>query len=96
MSILNDYAVKVIADQRQREFQAEAANARLARMAAGERQVWWRRLGRAFAPAVATSPEATPATSSATVDRATVAVATTPDIEQSRPVDLREKQLVSH
>jgi hypothetical protein len=44
MSYYNDYAVKMIADQRQRDFQAEAANERLARIARGDRAGWWRRL----------------------------------------------------
>jgi hypothetical protein len=44
MSLINDYTVKTMADQRQRDFQAEAANERLARIARNGRQVWWRRL----------------------------------------------------
>ena len=44
MSYFNDYSVKMMADQRQRDFQAEAANERLARIARNGHQVWWRRL----------------------------------------------------
>ena len=44
MSYFNDYAVKVIADQRQHELQAQAASERLARIARGDRAGWWRRL----------------------------------------------------
>jgi len=44
MSYFNEYAVKIMADQRQRDFQAEAANDRLARIARNGHQVWWRRL----------------------------------------------------
>jgi hypothetical protein len=54
MSYFNDYSVKIVADQRQRDFQAEAANERLARIARNGRQVWWRRLlSRTDAPAAA-------------------------------------------
>ena len=61
MSIMNDYSVKIMAEQRQRDFQAEAASERLARVAAGERQVWWRRLRRTFAPVATTSAATVPA-----------------------------------
>jgi hypothetical protein len=44
MSYINDYAVRIMADQRQRDFQAEAANERLARIARNGHQSWWRRL----------------------------------------------------
>jgi hypothetical protein len=44
MSYINDYAVKILADQRQHDFQVEAANERLARIARNGHQVWWRRL----------------------------------------------------
>jgi hypothetical protein len=44
MSYINDYTVKIMADQRQRDFLAEAANERLARIARNGHQVWWRRL----------------------------------------------------
>ena len=54
MSYFNEYAVKIMADQRQRDFQAEAANDRLARIARNGHQVWWRRLlSHAGAPAAA-------------------------------------------
>ena len=56
MSYYNDYAVKMIADQRQHDFQAEAANERLARIARKGHQVWWRRLlSRTDAPAAAST-----------------------------------------
>jgi hypothetical protein len=84
MSIINDYSVKIIAEQRQRDFQAEAANERLARVALGERQVWWRRLRRTFAPAATTSPVT--ARTGSTASRAT---------RQSTPTSLREHP-VSH
>jgi hypothetical protein len=64
MSYFNDYSVKIMADQRQRDFQAEAANERLARIARAGHQVWWRRLlSRTDAPA---------AVSTATQQRATL------------------------
>ena len=56
MSYFNDYSVKIMADQRQRESQAEAANERLARIARNGHQVWWRRLlTRTHAPAAAST-----------------------------------------
>jgi hypothetical protein len=56
MSYINDYAVKVMADQRQRDFQAEAANERLARIARNGHQAWWRRLlSHTGAPAAAST-----------------------------------------
>ena len=56
MSYINDYTVKIMADQRQRDFQAEAANERLARIARNGHQVWWRRLlSRTDAPAAAST-----------------------------------------
>ena len=44
MSYINDYSFKAMADQRQRDLVAEAAQNRLAAMARGSRSVWWRRL----------------------------------------------------
>jgi hypothetical protein len=44
MSYINDYSFKAIADQRQRDLMAEAAQNRLAAIARGSRPVWWRRL----------------------------------------------------
>jgi hypothetical protein len=56
MSIINDYSVKIIADQRQHEYQTAAANERLARIARGDRPVWWRRLlDRPAAPVAASA-----------------------------------------
>jgi hypothetical protein len=56
MSYFNDYSVKIMADQRQRDFQAVAANERLARIARNGHQAWWRRLlTRAHAPAAAST-----------------------------------------
>ena len=44
MSYINDYSFKAMADQRQRDLVAQAAQNRLAAMARGSRSVWWRRL----------------------------------------------------
>jgi len=44
MSYINDYSFKAMADQRQRDLVAEAAQNRLAAIARGSRPVWWRRL----------------------------------------------------
>jgi hypothetical protein len=44
MSYINEYTIKILADQRQRDLQAEAANEQLARIARNGHQVWWRRL----------------------------------------------------
>lgn len=44
MSLNNDYITRILVDQRQREFRAEAANDRLARIAQGDRAPWWLRL----------------------------------------------------
>jgi hypothetical protein len=44
MSYINDYSFKAMADQRQRDLMAEAAQNRLAAIARGSRPVWWRRL----------------------------------------------------
>jgi hypothetical protein len=44
MSYINDYSFKAMADQRQRDLVAEAAENRLAAIARGSRPVWWRRL----------------------------------------------------
>ena len=61
MSYYNDYAVKMIADQRQHDFQAEAANERLARIARAHRVGWWRRLlARPETPAAAGAPAPRP------------------------------------
>jgi hypothetical protein len=69
MSLMNDYSVKIIAEQRQRDFEAEAAHERLARAALGERHGWWQRLRRTFAQANDGHVVTEPAT--ATVSRAT-------------------------
>jgi len=56
MSYFNNYSVKIMADQRQRDFRAEAANERLARIARNGHQAWWQRLlSRTDAPATAGS-----------------------------------------
>jgi hypothetical protein len=56
MSYINDYTYRMMADQRQRDFQAEAANERLARIARNGHQAWWRRLlSGAKAPAAAST-----------------------------------------
>jgi hypothetical protein len=44
MSLINDYSVSVLSAQRQRELQSEAHEARLARLATGNRTSWWQRL----------------------------------------------------
>jgi hypothetical protein len=44
MSYINDYSFKTMADQRQRDLMAEAAQNRLAAIARGSRPVWWHRL----------------------------------------------------
>jgi hypothetical protein len=44
MSIINDYTVKSMAEQRQRDLWAEAANDRLAALVRAGRPMWWRRL----------------------------------------------------
>jgi hypothetical protein len=44
MSYINDYSFKTMADQRQRDLLAEAAQNRLAAIARRSRPVWWRRL----------------------------------------------------
>jgi hypothetical protein len=44
MSIINDYTVKSMAEQRQRDLWAEAANDRLAALVRAGRPTWWRRL----------------------------------------------------
>ena len=44
MSYINDYSFKAMADQRQRDLVAEAAENRLAAIARRNRPVWWRRL----------------------------------------------------
>ena len=44
MSINNDYTVSIMAQQRQRDLWAEAANDRLAALARGDRPMGWRRL----------------------------------------------------
>jgi hypothetical protein len=44
MSYINDYSFKAMADQRQRDLMAEAAQNRLAAIARGSRPIWWRRL----------------------------------------------------
>jgi hypothetical protein len=85
MSLMNDYSVKIIAEQRQRDFEAEAAHERLAREARGERQGWWQRLLRTFAPVNTGSVAPAPATATAT-SRVT---------RQAGPVTLREHP-VSH
>jgi hypothetical protein len=85
MSLMNDYSVKIIAEQRQRDFEAAAAHERLARTALGERYSWWQRLRRSFAPVNAGSAATAPATATAT-SRAT---------RQAGPVTLREHP-VSH
>jgi hypothetical protein len=58
MSYINDYSFKAMADQRQRDLMAEAAQNRLAAIARRSRPVWWRRLlgaGRHTAPRPADS-----------------------------------------
>jgi len=45
MSYINDYSFKAMADQRQRDLMAEAAQNRLDAIARRSRSVWWRRLG---------------------------------------------------
>lgn len=44
MTIINDYTFSIMAEQRQHDLWAEAANDRLAALARGDRSVWWRRL----------------------------------------------------
>ena len=44
MTIINDYAFHHIADQRQHDLAAEAADRRLARIARHNRPSWWQRL----------------------------------------------------
>jgi hypothetical protein len=44
MSFIDDYSLKLIADQRQRELVAQAAEERLAAIARGNRSASWRRL----------------------------------------------------
>jgi hypothetical protein len=44
MSLINDYSIKAMAEQRQRDLLAEAAASRLAAMARANRPDWWRRL----------------------------------------------------
>jgi len=44
MSINNDYTFTIMAQQRQRDLWAEAANDRLAALARGDRPMGWRRL----------------------------------------------------
>jgi hypothetical protein len=89
MSLMNDYSVKIIAEQRQREFEAAAAHERLARAALGERHGWWQRLRRSFTAANAGSVATAPATATAT------ATATSRATRQAGPVTLREHP-VSH
>ena len=56
MSYINDYTYRIMADQRQRDFQAVAASERLARIARNGHQAWWRRLlTRTHAPAAAST-----------------------------------------
>ena len=40
----NDYMFSIIAEQRRKEFAAEAANDRLVRLATADRTPWWRQL----------------------------------------------------
>jgi hypothetical protein len=42
MSLNNDYMIQLLAHERHAELLAEAANARLARMARASRDPWWR------------------------------------------------------
>ncbi len=44
MSTINHYTVKIMAEQRQRDLWAEAANHRLAASAKADHLNWWRRL----------------------------------------------------
>jgi hypothetical protein len=44
MSFIDNYSLKLIADQRQRELIAQAAENRLAAIARGKRAISWRRL----------------------------------------------------
>ena len=47
----NDYLFSIIAKQRRQDLIAEAANNRLARLAAANRTPWWRRVGHTLTPA---------------------------------------------
>ena len=44
MTIINDYTFSIMAEQRQHDLWAEAANDRLAALARGDRSMWRRRL----------------------------------------------------
>ena len=44
----NDYMVSIITEQRRRDFMAEAANERLAKLATADRTSWWRRAGQSL------------------------------------------------
>jgi hypothetical protein len=44
MSQINDFTIRMIAEQRQREMRAEAADSRLAAIARNSHPAWWRRL----------------------------------------------------
>jgi len=46
----NDYIVSIITEQRRRDFMAEAANDRLAKLATANRTSWWRRAGQSLIP----------------------------------------------
>jgi hypothetical protein len=65
MSLMNDYLVSLLVAQRQQDLQNQGREARLARLARGDRARWWQRLigsggrGRA-AGAVAQRPVAMP------------------------------------
>jgi hypothetical protein len=44
MSYINDYSIKAIAEQRQRDLWAQAADHRLAAIVRGNHPTWWQRL----------------------------------------------------
>jgi hypothetical protein len=44
MSLNNDYAMQIISDQKMQEFRGAVERNRLARIAVGVHQPWWRRL----------------------------------------------------
>lgn len=52
----NDYMIKIVADQQQRDLFAAAANSRLASLARNGHLVWWRRLVRSDAATATPRP----------------------------------------
>jgi hypothetical protein len=81
MSYINDYSFKAMADQRQRDLMAEAAQNRLAAIARRSRSVSWRRL-------LGTRPHSAPRPADS-------AVISTSFLESRRPVGRSRRTAVA-